>query len=98
MDQNALFSDSVIMKIYRGDISPDGVKIYDSPQMMFMQKAIDEMSLKLTASLTKEQQQLFDQIVDYSGDMRTLREAELFSYAFKLGARIMLEVKSKADE
>ena len=51
-------------------------------------KAGDE----LTASLTAEQKDLFENYMDAQREVNVLTDCETFIYGFKLGAKIMMDV------
>ena len=46
----------------------------------------------LTASLTPEQRDLFENYMDAQREVNVLTDCETFIYGFKLGAKIMMDV------
>jgi NADH:ubiquinone oxidoreductase subunit E len=52
---------------------------------------------KLNSSLSEEQKEILEKLSDCQNEMSYLEEKELFACAFRLGARIMLEVLSDRD-
>ena len=58
-------------------------------------KALDEVVKvgdALTESLNEEQKKLFEDYMDAQREVTVLTDCETFCYAFKLGAKIMLDV------
>ncbi len=94
-EQNALFSDSVIREMFRGDVSPDGSAVFDTPKWQERKARMDTLTDNFAATLTDEQKILFEEWADARLDERSLRESEVFLYAFKLGGRLMNEILSK---
>ncbi len=91
-EQNALLSDSVIREMFFGDISPEGSAVYNTPELMHIQEDIDIWKEKLRDSFTDEQQTIYEQLLHHVRERETIREMEVFMYAFKLGARMILEL------
>jgi predicted aldo/keto reductase-like oxidoreductase len=58
-------------------------------------KALDEVVKvgdTLTASLNEDEKKLFENFMDAQREVTVLTDCETFCYAFKLGAKIMLDV------
>ena len=63
-------------------------------------KALDEVVKvgdTLTESLNEEQKKLFEDFMDAQREVTVLTDCETFCYAFKLGAKIMLDVLTDAQ-
>lgn len=52
----------------------------------------------LLATLSKQQKEILEKLDDFYNELIDINERELFSYAFKLGARIMLAVVRERKE
>ena len=46
----------------------------------------------LTASLTPEQKELFENYMDAQREVNVLTDCDMFIYGFKLGAKIMMDI------
>ena len=52
----------------------------------------------LLATLNEHQKEILEKFDDCYNELTDINERELFSYAFKLGARIMLAIMSEREE
>jgi len=52
----------------------------------------------LVASMSDEQKEVFEKFNDCQTEISYIQDKELFSYAFRLGARMMLEVMEEENE
>ena len=52
----------------------------------------------LLATLNEHQKEILEKFDDCYNELTDINERELFSYAFKLGARIMLAIISEREE
>lgn len=52
----------------------------------------------LLATLNEHQNEILEKFDDCYNELTDINERELFSYAFKLGARIMLAIISEREE
>ncbi len=96
MEQDALFSDSLICELYHGSLSPEKKKIFQNAHIFFRKKRVETLSGELLAAIPEEQGDRFQEIWELFTELKMLREAEVFHYAFKLGAKMMLEVTDHA--
>ena len=58
-------------------------------------KALDEVANvgdALTAKLNEDEKKLFEDFMDAQREVNVLTDCETFCYAFKLGAKIMMDV------
>lgn len=63
-------------------------------------KALDETVKagdKLTASLSEEQKAFFEDYMTAQREVNILTDCETFCYAFKIGAKIMLDVLTEGQ-
>ncbi len=82
----------ILEDLYLGDIRPNERFFKRNSQYA---KALDEVvkvSDVLTASLNKDEKKLFEDFMDAQREVSVLTDCETFCYAFKLGAKIMLDV------
>lgn len=52
----------------------------------------------LRATLTEKQKELLEKLDDCCVELTAINEREIFTYAFRLGARIAVEIMSFEDE
>ncbi len=95
MEQDALFSDKILCELYHGSLSPENKKLFQRPHILFREKRIDDLYAQLLAAIPEEQKETCDLILQNYTEIQMLREAEVFQYAFKLGARMTLEILDK---
>ena len=82
----------VLEDLYLGEIRPGERSGSRNRQHM---KALDELlkaEEELSATLSEEQKKLFDYFTDAQREVCILTDVETFTYSFKLGAKIMLDV------
>ena len=82
----------ILEDLYIGDIRPNERFFNRNSQYA---KALDEVVKvgdTLTESLNEEQKKLFEDFMDAQREATVLTDCETFCYAFKLGAKIMLDV------
>ena len=82
----------VLEDLYLGDIRPNDRGFRRNSQYA---KALDELVKvgdALTDGLTGEQKELFEDYMTAQREVNVLTDCETFCLAFKLGAKIMLDV------
>lgn len=82
----------VLEELYLGDISP-GERIGKRNRQY--EKALEntiKVGDALTASLTPQQKELFENDMDAQREVSVLTDCDTFIYSFKLGIKIMLGV------
>ena len=82
----------VLEDLYLGAIRPGERIGKRTPQYA---KALDEAiktNEALTASMTEEQKELFENFMDAQRELNILTDIETFIYAFRLGAKIILDI------
>lgn len=82
----------VLEDLYLGDIHPNERTFKRNTQYA---KALDELVKAgdtLTDGLTEEQKELFKDYMTAQREINVLTDCETFCIAFKLGAKIMLDV------
>ena len=82
----------ILEDLYLGDVRPSERSGNRNRQHA---KALDEL-LKaeevLIATFSEEQKKLFEDFTDAQREVSILTDAETFTYSFKLGAKIILDV------
>ena len=82
----------ILEDLYLGDIRPNECSFKRNSQYA---KALDELVKvgdTLTESLNEEHKALFEDFMAAQREITVLTDCETFCYAFKLGAKILLEV------
>ncbi len=82
----------VLEDLYLGDVRPGERSANRNRQHA---KALDELlkaEEELSAALNDEQKKLFEAFTDAQREVSILTDVETFTYSFKLGAKIMLDV------
>ena len=82
----------ILEDLYLGDIRPNERLFKHNCQYA---KALDEVVKVVdapTESLNEEQKTLFEDFMDAQREVTVLTDCETFCYAFKLGAKIMVDV------
>ncbi len=97
MKLNPLFSESIIREMARGDISPTGSGILDTPMVCQLRQEREQTGAALWMTLTPDQRSLWEQYQDRLCDHQATAELEIFVYAFKLGVKMATEILEKED-
>ncbi len=87
----------ILEDLYVGDVRPNERFFQRNSQYA---KALDEVAKvgdALTASLNEEEKKLFEDYMDAQREVTVLTDCETFCYAFKLGAKIMLDVLTDGE-
>ena len=82
----------ILEDLYLGDIRPNERGFKQNSQYA---KALDELVKvgdALTDGFTEEQKELFEDYMTAQREVTVLTDCETFLYAFRLGAKIMLDV------
>ena len=87
----------ILEDLYLGDIRPNERFFKRNSQYA---KALDDVVKvgdTLTASLNEKEEKLFENYMDAQREVTVLTDCETFCYAFKLGAKIMLDVLTEGQ-
>ncbi len=82
----------ILEDLYVGDVRPNERFFKRNSQYA---KALDEVvnvGDALTAKLNEDEKKLFEDFMDAQREVNVLTDCETFCYAFKLGAKIMMDV------
>ena len=88
---------SIINEIWRGNIVPQEDSRINSKEMKELLGFMARHHETLEKSFSDEQKVTFEKFHDCWSEYVSLAEAAIFSYAFKLGAQIMLDVLNSKD-
>ena len=88
---------SILEELFYGNICPStDCRSQDKETKRLMGYIADHHD-NLLSTLNDEQKELLEKFDDCYNELTDINEREIFSYAFKLGARIMLEVLSNTE-
>ena len=85
---------SILEELWYGNLSPNSERLEASKEAKALMRYLADHHDRLQATLTDKQKDLFAKFDDCYDELTDLNEREIFVYAFRLGARIALEVMS----
>ena len=85
---------SMIKELWHGNIIPQEDSRTNSPQMKELLGYMARHHEELEKSFTDEQKETFEKFHDCWNEYMSLAEAAIFEYAFRLGARLTMEVQT----
>ena len=83
---------SMLKELWYGNICPNGDCQKATPEAKELMKYIADHHDNLQASLTDKQKDVLEKFDDCYAELTSINEREIFTYAFCLGARIMMEI------
>ena len=89
---------SMIKDLWHGNILPQEDSRNNTKEMKQMLSYIVKHQEELAKTFTEEQKAIFEKFHDCFNEYMCIAEETIFEYAFKLGARLMLEVQSNTNE
>ena len=81
----------MIEELWHGNISPQTDSRNNSPEMKQLMEYMARHHDDLLKSLSDEQKETFEKFEDCWSEYMSLAEKAIFTYAFKLGARLTYE-------
>ena len=88
---------SIIKELWYGNICPQADIGNDSREMKELMEYIARHHGDLLKTMNDKQKQLFEKFNDCREEYISLAEGAIFDYAFKLGARLSLEIQKDAE-
>ena len=89
---------SVIDKLWDSNFATEYARPEMTEEMRSTLSKLDAIRKKLVSALTDEQYETLKEFEECYDSVTALSEREVFSYAFRLGARMGLEIASKETE
>ena len=83
---------NILEELWYGNICPNTGCRESTPLAKQLMSYIADHHDNLQATLTEEQKEILEKFDDCYAELTDINEREVFVYAFRLGARIMLEV------
>jgi hypothetical protein len=87
----------VLEDLYLGDIRPSDRSFKRNSQYAKALNDVVKASDALTDGLTERQKELFEEYMTAQREVNVLTDCETFCMAFKLGAKIMLDVLTEGQ-
>ena len=84
---------SMIKELWHGNIVPQEDSRNNTKEMKELLGYMSRHHEDLEKSFTKEQKEIFEKFHDCWSEYMSLAEAAIFEYAFRLGARLTIEVQ-----
>lgn len=81
-----------IEELWRGNIIPQEDSRTNSTEMKELIGYMSRHHKELEKNMTDEQKETFEKFYDCWSEYASLSESAVFTYAFKLGARLVLEI------
>ena len=85
---------SILEELWHGNICPETDKQSNSEEMKQLMKYMAQHHDNLMETLTDEQKDIFERFDDCWSEYASMAEKSIFVYAFRLGARIAIDVLS----
>lgn len=83
---------SIINELWSGNINPSEDSRTNTPQMRELLGYMARHREELDKSFTDEQKEIFEKFHDCWVEYTSLGEAAIFEYAFRLAARLAIEI------
>ena len=88
---------SVINELWHGNIVPQEDSRNNSPEMKELMEYMARHHDDLLKTMTDEQREIFEKFDDCWSEYSSYAEEAIFEYAFKLGARLAMEVQADKE-
>ena len=82
---------SIIEELWRGNIDPQNDRLINTSEMKQLTEYIARHHEDLLKTLSDEQKEIFEKLDDCQREYASYAEEAIFTYAFRLGARIIAE-------
>ena len=89
---------NIIKELWHGNIIPQDDSRNNSPEMKQLMEYMARHHDELLKSMSDEQKETFEKFHDCWNEYMSLAEAAIFEYAFRLGARLAMEIQSDTTE
>ncbi len=85
---------SMIKELWYGNVCPDMECREATTEAKELMGYVADHHDNLYSTLTEKQKEILERFDDCYAELTSINEREIFSYAFRLGARIAIEVMS----
>ena len=87
---------SMIKELWHGNITPQEDSRNNSPEMKQLMKYIARHHDDLLKTMTDEQKEILEKFDDCWSEYTSYAEEVIFEYAFRLGARLAMEMQKNS--
>ena len=84
---------NIINELWHGNIVPQDDSRNNSPEMKELMEYMARHHDDLLKTLNDEQKEIFEKFDDCWSEYMSLAEAAIFEYAFRIGARLAMEIQ-----
>jgi hypothetical protein len=88
---------NAIKELWHGNIQPQEDSRTNTKEMKELIGYIARHHKELEKDFTDEQKEIFEKFQDCRGEYATLAEEAIFEYAFKLGARLIMDIQRDTE-
>ena len=88
---------SILEELFYGNICPNTDCRSQNKEAKQLMGYIADHHDNLLSTLNDQQKEIFEKFDDCYNELTDINEREIFTYAFKLGARIMIAVLSEKE-
>jgi hypothetical protein len=88
---------NAIKELWHGNIQPQEDSRTNTKEMKELIEYIARHHEELKKDFTDEQKEIFEKFQDCWGEYATLAEEAIFEYAFKLGARLIMDIQRDTE-
>jgi hypothetical protein len=88
---------NAIKELWHGNIQPQEDSRTNTKEMKELIGYIARHHEELEKDFTDEQKEIFEKFQDCCGEYATLAEEAIFKYAFKLGARLIMDIQRDTE-
>lgn len=89
---------SILEELWYGNICPETDSRTTTQEMKKLMEYIGRHHDRLLTTMTDDQKEILEKFDDCWNEYVSLSEKSIFVYAFKLGARLAIEIMSSAKE
>ena len=89
---------SIINELWHGNVCPQTDSRNNSPEMKQLMEYMVRHHDDLPKAMTDEQKEIFEKFDDCWSEYASCAEEAIFTYAFKLGAQLMLETRLQLEK
>ena len=89
---------NIINELWHGNINPQEDSRNNSPEMKALMEYMARHHEDLLKTMTDEQKEIFEKFDDCWSEYASYTEEAIFTYAFKLGAQLMLETQLQLNK
>ena len=87
---------SMIKELWHGNITPQEDSRNNSPEMKQLMEYIARHHDDLLKTMTDEQKEILEKLDDCWSEYTSYAEEAIFEYAFRLGARLAMEMQKNS--